>query len=56
MVHEASHAKYQGVIIDTKLRWKLQNRTICKKGINILVFLKCNTFADTYVRPFAENK
>ena len=42
-LQETKHAKYLGVVIDSKLNWSEQNKTVCKKANNVLGFLKRNT-------------
>ena len=38
----ADSAKYLGVIIDSKLRWKQQYASVCKKANGVLAFLRRN--------------
>ena len=40
---ETKNAKYLGVMIDSKLQWKEQNKHVCKKANSILGFIKRNT-------------
>ena len=59
-----SSAKYLGVVIDNKLRWKEQHSNICKKANNVLSFLRRNLHScpintkkicySTLVRPLLE--
>ena len=37
-----NNAKYLGVIIDDKLKWKEQHKAVCKKANNLLAFFKRN--------------
>ena len=39
---QTKSAKYLGVIIDSELNWKDQNKAVCKKANSILAFLKRN--------------
>ena len=41
---ETKNAKYLGIIIDDKLQWKDQCRTMCKKTNSLLAFLKRNIY------------
>ena len=42
-LQETNHAKYLGIVIDSKLNWSEQNITVCNKANSILGFLKRNT-------------
>ena len=44
---ETDHAKYLGVIIDSKLQWKHQIRAVRKKANYTLAFLKRNLYSCT---------
>ena len=42
LLKATNSAKYLGVIIDDKLKWKEQNKAVCKKANNLLAFFKRN--------------
>ena len=42
ILKNTNNAKYLGVIIDDKLKWKEQHKAVCKKAYNLLAFFKRN--------------
>ena len=43
ILKETKNAKYLGIIIDSKLQWTEQNKSMCKKAHCIIDFLRRNT-------------